>query len=185
MPKSLNNAEWGSKSSLHGQTIFSAQPGVTHTSLKPIACYMLHRLCTAAEHWTNKLLLLCWIGEHPGVVMTFLVKFSNSNRSHMVECIRLHWQAGDLEAGTLPVSCSGKQNIFYASFQAGQGAEINHKVIQPLPFYYNKQLEGHQNRASQPVKQALSHLPFICLHWWHSEGLLLLSLSPTVRRHYQ
>lgn len=146
---------------------------------------MLHWLCTAAEHWTNKLLLLCWMGEHPGVAMTFLVKFSDSNGSHMGECIRLRWQVGDLEAGVLPVSCSWKQSIFYAFFQPGQGAEINHQVTQPLPCYYNKQLEGHQNRAPLLVKQALSRSPFIWIHWWHSGGLPLLSLPPTVQRLYQ
>lgn len=56
--------------------------------------------------------------------------------------VRLRWQAGDLEAGELPISRSGKQSIFYASFQPGQGAEINHRVTQPLPCYYNKQLGG-------------------------------------------
>lgn len=166
MPRSLNNAECGSKSTPCGQTSFSTQPEITHMSLKPMARYMLHWLCTAAEHWTNKLPLLCWMAEHPGVAMTFLVKFSGSNGSHMGECIRLHWQAGDLEAGALPIFPLWKQSIFYASFQPGQGAETNRQVPQPLPCYYNKQLEGHQNQTLLLVLQTLSHSPFIWIHWF-------------------
>ena len=83
MPRSLNKAERGSERAPCGQTVFSTQPEITRTSFNPVARYMLHWLCTAAERWTNKLPLPCWMGERPGVAMTFLVKFSDSNGSHM------------------------------------------------------------------------------------------------------
>lgn len=61
------------------------------------------------------------MGEHPGAAMTFLVKFSGSNGSHMggVQQPPL----ADLEAGALPMSCSWKQSIFYVSFNQDKGLE--------------------------------------------------------------
>lgn len=165
---------------LCGQNIFSTLPEITHMSSNPIARYMLHWSCAAAESWTNKLLLLCWDGEHSGVALTFLVKFSDSNASHMGLSIRLHQQAGDLEPSVSPL---WKQSIFCTSFQSGQGVERKLGVSQPLPCYYNRQLKGHQNQAPLLVKQALSCSSFILVHCWHAGRLPLLSSPHTAQKH--
>lgn len=148
MPGSLNNAECGSKSTPCGQPILSAQPEVTHMALEPShaprctecaqqlrAEQILHSHCCAG--WGNILVLL-WHS-----LSSLQAQMDPTWR----ECIRLCWQAGDLEAGALPISCSWKQSIFFVSLQPGQGAGINNEVTQPLPCYYSKQLEGHQTRA--------------------------------------
>lgn len=90
------------------------------------------------------------MGEHPGAAMTFLVKFSGSNGSHMGgggECIGLCWQIWRLEHSPSPPARGNKASFMFPCNQDKQGAGINHRVTQPLPCYYNKQLEGHQTRA--------------------------------------
>lgn len=146
MPGSLNNAECGSKSTPCGQPILSAQPEVARTSLEPVA--RPASLC-AQQLGAEQISSHCCAGW--GNILVLLWHSLSSFQAQMDptwgECIGLCWQAGDLEAGALQVSCLWKKSIFYVSLPPGQGAGINNEVTQPLPCYYNKQLGGHQTRA--------------------------------------
>lgn len=93
--------------------------------------------------------------------MTFLVKFSGSNGSHMGGVH--HPPLADLEAGALPMSCSWKQSIFYVSLQPGQGAGINHEMTSHSPAIIRSSW-----RATRPGHRARQTGAFPLAFYWDS-----------------